>query len=120
LIPCRALFTKNEAPHNGAPYRSISETFILLESLFRKEYRYGLIIFPFSTGENQQTRPRTDQPPLVFQKFRKWILPRFSATGHSFMIGLSEFLGTVARLEVLQFIVILSQSISSPFWFFGI
>jgi hypothetical protein len=36
--------------------------FILLDSLFRKEYRDGLIFFPFSTGENQQATSRTYRP----------------------------------------------------------
>jgi hypothetical protein len=42
---------KNEATHKGAPYRSMSLKFRLLNRLFRKEYRYGLLISPFSTGE---------------------------------------------------------------------
>jgi hypothetical protein len=44
---------QNKAPHNGASYTSISVNLILLDSLFRKEYRYSLIISPFSTGEKQ-------------------------------------------------------------------
>jgi hypothetical protein len=36
---------------HGAPYRSLSVNFILLDSLFRKEYRYGLILSSFSTSE---------------------------------------------------------------------
>jgi hypothetical protein len=52
-------FSKNDAPHNDAPYGSISVNFLLLDSPFRKEYRYGLIISPFSTAKKQQERSRT-------------------------------------------------------------
>jgi hypothetical protein len=41
LVLFSYMFAKNEAPHNGAPYRSISMNGRLLDSLFRKEYRYG-------------------------------------------------------------------------------
>jgi hypothetical protein len=53
----------NEAPHNALPHRSISVNFILLDRLFRQEYRYGVIISPFSTNEKQQARSRTYQSP---------------------------------------------------------
>jgi hypothetical protein len=49
-------FANNEARYNGTPYQSISVNHILLDSLFRKEYRCGLLISPFSTGEKQQAR----------------------------------------------------------------
>jgi hypothetical protein len=58
------LFGKNEATDNGRPYRSISMNFILLDRPFRKEYRYGLIIFPFSTSEKQQAMSGTYQTPI--------------------------------------------------------
>jgi hypothetical protein len=58
------VFTKNEAPHNGTPYWSISVNCRLLDSLFRKEYRHGLIISPFSTSEKQQAKSRTFRSPL--------------------------------------------------------
>jgi hypothetical protein len=54
-------FAKNEATYNSAPYQSISRNFILFDNLFRKEYRYGLIIYPLSTGEKQQARPPADR-----------------------------------------------------------
>jgi hypothetical protein len=53
--PCSTILhlrlPKGTCHSNGAPYRSISLNFILLDSLFRKEYIYGSIIPPFSTGE---------------------------------------------------------------------
>jgi hypothetical protein len=51
------MFAKKEVLHNGAPYAPTSVNFILLDSLFRKEHKYGLIISPFSTNEKQQARP---------------------------------------------------------------
>jgi hypothetical protein len=40
-------------------YQSILDC---LDSRFRKEYRYGLIISPFSTDEKKQARSRTYRP----------------------------------------------------------
>jgi hypothetical protein len=62
--PFSSLFSRNEAPHNGAPYQSISVNFILLDSPYRKEYRYGLVISPFSTGEKEEAMSRTHPPQL--------------------------------------------------------
>jgi hypothetical protein len=51
-----ALFVRmladSEAPHHGASYRSVSVGFLLLDSRFRKEYRYSLLISPFQQGRN--------------------------------------------------------------------
>jgi hypothetical protein len=44
-------FAPNEAPHNDAPYRLISVNCILLDTLFRKEYRYDATIPAFLIGE---------------------------------------------------------------------
>jgi hypothetical protein len=52
-------FTNNEAPHHGAPYRPISLNLILLDRLFRREYRSGLIISLFSAGEKQRAKSQT-------------------------------------------------------------
>jgi hypothetical protein len=57
------MFANSEARHNDAPYRSISMNYILLDSLFHKEYRYDLIISPFSTDKKQQARLQTYRSP---------------------------------------------------------
>jgi hypothetical protein len=49
FFACR--YAKTEAQHHGAPYRSISVNFTLFDSLFPQEYRYVLIISPFSIDE---------------------------------------------------------------------
>jgi hypothetical protein len=57
------MFANNEARHNGTPYRSIFVNHILLDSQFRKEYTYDLVISPFSIGEKQQGNSRIYRPP---------------------------------------------------------
>jgi hypothetical protein len=59
---------KNEVSPNGAPYQSISVDFLLLDSLFRKKYRYDFIISPFSRGEKQQASSRPFRFPILLRR----------------------------------------------------
>jgi hypothetical protein len=88
-------FAKNEEPDNGAPYRLTSVNLIWLDSRFHKEYRYGLIISPFSTDKKQQASSGAHRPfPIGMTRKHKFLATVDTGKSLKSVVGHLSAIGT--------------------------